>query len=356
MNYCKANSKINKAKDSLYLLPSSFCLIPYPLSLLPCNIKKLILTLGILSTSLFCNAQQMPLYSQYGMYNPAIAGVDGYTTISVTSRDEWIGFDNSPRTNVLSAQGRLLRRNYQIKNNPLFKGKSLSKRSGRVGLGALVFNDKNGVITRTGGQLTYAYHIFINNTQVSFGLAASTFQFKIAQDELKFRDQEPLLNDAFSNKVLVPDVTFGFHVLNPASYYGFSVANLFQSRINIGSKKNYDYRLYRHYFLMAGKSFLDENIFSFEPSILIKGTEKMIFQADIQMRAYYNKDYFLGLTYRTGSAIGTMIGLKWNRLYLTYVFDYTLSKLQRHTFGSHEVCLALKLGDNVRRYRWLIRY
>jgi type IX secretion system PorP/SprF family membrane protein len=301
-------------------------------------------------------AQQMPIYSQYGMYNPAVAGADGFTTYSLTSRDEWLGFDNSPKTNVISVQGRVLKSSSKVKNSILFKHKKVSKRSGRVGLGIHVFNDRNGVISRTGAQVTYAYHIFMNNRQLSFGLAASTFQFKILQDKLEFRDQEPLLNDEFSNKVLVPDVMFGVHLLQPDSYLGFSVANLFQSQIKIGSEKNYDYRLYRHYFLMAGKSFLDDNTFSYEPSILLRGTEKMIFQADIQMRVYYNHDYYLGLCYRTGSALGTMIGLKWNRFYLSYVFDYNLTPLQRHTFGSHEINLALKMGDNARRYRWMIRY
>jgi len=318
--------------------------------------KKLILFCGGLGCVIMLKAQQMPLYSQYGMYNPAVAGADGFTTFNLTSRDEWIGFDNSPKTNVISIQGRILRSNSKVKDSPLFKRKRVSKNSGRVGLGLHIFNDRNGAISRTGAQLTYAYHIFMNNKQLSFGLAASTFQFKIAEDKLEFREQEPLLNDAFSNKVLVPDVTFGVQLLNPNSYCGLSVANLFQSQIKIGSEKNYDYRLYRHYFLMAGKSFNENNTFSYEPSILLRGTEKMIFQADLQMRVYYNRDYYLGLCYRTGSAIGTMIGLKWDRFYFSYVFDYNLTPLQQHTFGSHEINLAYKIGDSARRYRWLIRY
>jgi type IX secretion system PorP/SprF family membrane protein len=154
----------------------------------------------------------------------------------------------------------------------------------------------------------------------------------------------------------VPDVSFGIHLLSINSYYGLSVANLFQSQIKIGSEKNYDYRLYRHYFLMAGRSFNEESTFSYEPSVLLKATEKMIFQADFQMRVYYNRDYYFGLAYRTGSAVGTMIGLRWNRFYFSYVFDYNLTPLQKNTYGSHEVNVALKLGDSARRYKWLIRY
>jgi hypothetical protein len=39
---------------------------------------------------------------------------------------------------------------------------------------------------------------------LSFGLSASTFQFKLAVDKLKFRDSDDVFNSDFSNKVLVP--------------------------------------------------------------------------------------------------------------------------------------------------------
>ncbi|GAH39388.1 unnamed protein product, partial [marine sediment metagenome] len=45
-----------------------------------------------------------------------------------------------------------------------------------------------------------------------------------------------------------------------------------------------------------------------------------------------------------------------NQLYFGYAFDYTLTSIRKHSFGSHEVMIALKLGDNARRYRWLDRY
>jgi len=51
-----------------------------------------------------------------------------------------------------------------------------------------------------------------------------------------------------------------------------------------------------------------------------------------------------------------MVGAKFSRIYLSYAFDYTLSSIQRYSLGSHEINIALKLGDNARRYRWLIRY
>lgn len=322
--------------------------------------RKLFITLVALIGMVRLSAQQLPLYSMYMMngfvINPAVAGSDGFTTLGLSTRDHMLGFEKSPKTYVLSVQARLLRQGVKVKSNSLFKGRTASKRSGRVGLGGYVFNDQNGAIQRTGGSFTYAYHIFLHTTQLSFGLSASTFQFKISNNDLRFRDQsEPSLNESFANKMLVPDVTIGTYLLSPSSFFGLSVANLFQTRLNVGSE-TYDYRMYRHYFLMYGKQFNSEDILSYEPSFLLKATEKMIFQGDLQLRAYYRQDFYLGICYRTGSALGLLLGARWNRFQFGYAFDYGLTSIQKYNYGAHEVNLAIKLGDNARRYRWLIRY
>jgi type IX secretion system PorP/SprF family membrane protein len=326
------------------------------------RLKKLLVILYVaLGIFLPIKAQLEPVSSMYSMngflFNPAIAGSDGFTTVSLAARDHMVGFENSPKTYVLSIQGRLLRRNYKIKKNLLSSEKTLSKRSGRVGLGATLFNDRNGLINRTGGSFSYAYHIYMQNTQLSFGLSLSAFQFKIAQNDLHFRDQtaEPLMNQDLSNQMFVPDVSGGAYVLTPNAFLGFSITNLFQTRIPLGAQ-NYDYHMYRTYFFMGGKRFNEEDVYSFEPSFLLKGMEKMIFQADLQMRCYYHHDYYLGVCYRTGSSIGVLIGAKWSRMYFGYAFDYGLNSIQRYSYGAHEINVALKLGDNARRYRWLIRY
>jgi type IX secretion system PorP/SprF family membrane protein len=321
--------------------------------------KSIIITGMLFFLLISLNGQQLPLYSQYMMngflFNPAVAGSDGYTTFSVSSRDDMVGFENSPRTNAFSVQGRILRSGSKVRQNSLFKTKSLSKRSGRIGVGAYVFNDRNGYVQRVGGQIAYAYHIYMQNTQLSFGLSASTFQFKLDNSKLNFQEPDDVFDKSFANKVLVPDVSAGVYLLTANSYYGFSVANCFETRVKIGGSP-LDYRMYRHYFLMGGKRFNMQDLFSWEPSFLIKGTEKMGFQADIQFRTYYNKDYYMGLCYRTSSAIGIMVGAKLNRLFFSYAFDYSLQSIRRYSYGAHEINLAYKLGDSARRYKWLIRY
>ncbi len=336
-------------------------------------IKRYLIT--VLSTLVVLsnlNAQQLPLYSDYimnGFYiNPAMAGSEGYTIVSLASRDQWAGIQNSPQTDVAGVQWRILKEAPTITNN-LFTGqRELVSHSGRVGLGVYIFNDQNGLIQRTGAQFSYAYHIFINNRQLSFGLGINTFQFSIASDQFNFgkNTSDPIYNSGFANKVLVPDGVAGLYLLSYDSFYGLSIANIFQTPLKIGSP-TYDYRIYRTYYLMGGKRFNKNDMFSIEPSFFVQGSENLVVQANFQIREYYNQDYYLGLLYRTGSvtstqinagsAISLQVGVKWDKFYFSYAYDYSLTEgIQSHTYGSYELNIALKLGDNARRYKWLIRY
>ena len=144
--------------------------------------------IAVLSSLFWCcgevKAQQLPLYSQYilngFMVNPAMAGYDGYTSFNTTARQQWLGFKEAPQTYSASWQTRVLRQSYKIINHPIRrKNLLIPSTKGRVGLGAYIINDVNAKLARTGASFTYAYHIFMNNNQLSFGLSAKLFQYKI---------------------------------------------------------------------------------------------------------------------------------------------------------------------------------
>ena len=150
--------------------------------------RNIILLLILLSGTSYLSGQQLPLYSQYMnngfLLNPAMAGHDGFTSFNITSRKQWVGFQNSPLTYSVSGQTRLLKKSYRIINRPVKKNKYKPSSKGRVGLGGFVFNDVNGLVARTGAQFTYAYHIYMRQSQLSFGLAGQVFQYKIDMDKV----------------------------------------------------------------------------------------------------------------------------------------------------------------------------
>ncbi len=109
------------------------------------------------------SAQQVPMYSQYIMngylINPSFAGRDGYSTVTLTTREQWIGLEQNPGTYAASFQTRILKNSYISKSTSVKKKLVRPTKGSRVGLGGYVFNDNNGIMRRTGFQAIYAYHI-----------------------------------------------------------------------------------------------------------------------------------------------------------------------------------------------------
>jgi type IX secretion system PorP/SprF family membrane protein len=325
------------------------------------NIKGFVLLAGLLGlATIQAGAQQLPLYSQYMvnkfLINPAVAGSEGYTAFNLTAREQWIGLKYSPKTHAFSAQTRVLRKSFISRGASVNRKGTSSSRSGKVGLGGYIFNDQSGLVNRTGLQLTYAYHISFRRGQLSFGLSGSFYQFRVDKEKIILYDPSDDLINNFNNRLWVPDASVGVYYSDPRMYAGLSVSDLFQASFKFG-KEGYDnFRLLRHYYAIGAYNFeLNDNLM-FEPSVLIKASEVWSFQADITAKMYIYEDYWAGLSFRTGGALIVMGGLRIDKFFFGYAFDYTLSSIQRHSFGSHEFMLAVKLGDSARRYKWLIRY
>lgn len=323
--------------------------------------KGFILLAGlIVLVSFKVGAQQLPLYSQYMMnrflINPAVAGSEGYTAFNLTAREQWIGLKYSPKTHAVSAQTRILRKSFISRGASVKRKGSSSSRSGKVGLGAYIFNDQSGLVNRTGLQLTYAYHISFRRGQLSFGLSGSFYQFRLDKDKIILYDPSDDLINNFNNRLWVPDASVGIYYSDPRMYAGLSVSDLFQASFKFGNEGYDNFRLLRHYYAIGAYNFELSEYLMFEPSVLVKASEVWSFQADISAKMYIYEDYWAGLSYRTGGALIFMGGLRVDKFFFGYAFDYTLSSIQRHSYGSHEFMLAVKLGDSARRYKWLIRY
>jgi type IX secretion system PorP/SprF family membrane protein len=342
------------------------------------NFKYLRLLLPVLCV-LLCpapaRAQQLPVYSQYMMnaflLNPAVAGHEGYTAINLTAREQWIGLKDAPGTYALSAQTRLLKNSYISRSASIRRRKKVMSRSGRVGYGFYAYTDMAGAFNRTGIQGSYSYHIPLESSQLSLGVSITAYQFRIDENRIKLLDvdDELLLNTEKS--ALIPDANFGVYFSNEHIYAGISAMQLFQSPLKLGADKDGPgFRMVRHYFVMAGYRFEISRNLLLEPSFLFKTTEKFISQFDINAKMYFQENYWAGLSFRTGGSYSIveesfngkgasaiiMGGVRIDRYYFGYAFDYTFNAIGARTLGSHEIMAAVKFGDNARRYRWLNRY
>ena len=306
--------------------------------------------------------QQLPLYSQYlynkYLINPAVAGSDGYTSISLTAREQWVGYSGAPRTFSFSWQTRMLKKSFILKQTRVKREVFRPKSDGKVGLGGYVFSDKNGLIQRTGFQVSYAYHMWLqHSTQLSFGLGFTGYYYKIDEKQISFEDpNEPWLNNNLRRGVFVPDVTFGVYLLNPRYGFGFSADQLSEAAAKIGGPAYKDLTVNRQYYLFGSYDISPAINTIIQPSFLLKMSEQLKPQLDIGATYIFNQGFWAGLAYRTSGALIANIGVKYQNMFFGYAYDYTLQEIQTITYGTHELTVALKFGDNSRRYRWLDRY
>lgn len=317
----------------------------------------MILILGILP-GIRGVGQQLPLLSQYSMdmyqINPAFAGHNGYTNITLSAHEQWLGMANSPKTHTLSVQARLYEQSYIRKETPVKKKWRRPFKGGRIGIGGTVYNDRSGLFSRTGFQLTYAYHIPFQFSQLSFGLSASAFQFKFDMDELDLaEDGDPFLVD-YDGSLFIPDANFGMVYATGNYTVGFSVDNLFQSSLKLGKDGETNYQIFRHYYLSGSYVFSFNNNLTLAPALLIRTTNGFSStQADVNLTLRYRNDYWGGISYRTVDALILMGGLNYNQLFFGYAFNYSMSRIRSHNYGTHEIIVGMKIGDTARRYRWL---
>lgn len=324
--------------------------------------KKVIYILLIIFACRNADGQQLPIYSQYlynkFLINPAVAGSDGYTSFSLTAREQWVGYYGAPQTYSFSGQARLLKRGSVIKQTRNKKSIYRPKSDGRVGLGGFVFNDRNGLIRRTGFQASYAYHLWLqNSTQLSMGLAFTGYHFRIDDKQINFEDpNEPWLTSDLRKGIFIPDASFGVYLLNPKFSVGFSADQLFQAAIKVGDDAYDKFKMSRHIYIFGSYSYELSPYAELQPSFLFRMSEQIKPQADIGLTYIYRQAFWGGLSFRTSGALIANIGFRYQKLWLGYSFDFTLQEIQRITYGTHELTMALRFGDSSRRYRWLDRY
>lgn len=296
---------------------------------------KKFLVLIFASISLVSTAQQLPLYSQYMMnaflLNPAIAGSVDYFPIRLTARQQWVGINDAPSTQALSA-------------HYLFEYQKL-------GVGGYIFNDNFGPMSRIGIQACASYHLPLTgiSSKLGIGFALKGFQFKFDESKLKaIDDADPALSYSTITK-FVPDADFGVYLYNNKYFVGISATQLVQLNIDFGDSSIDKNAIIRHYYAMGGYKFTLNDDFDVEPSLLFKGTMQTPWQIDFNVKAYYKRMYWLGVSYRSSKDIVAMLGVKIKKYYLGYAFDYTLSNIKRYTSGSHEILLGINITEGKNR-------
>jgi len=304
------------------------------------NMKKLMCFLSLM-VSLGVYAQQDAMFTHY-MYNtlsinPAYVGSRDAFTITGLNRSQWVGFNGAPVTQTLTF------------HSPVG--------SDQIGLGASVIQDKIGPVKNTSVYADFAYRIKLTNkSKLAFGLKGGFNFFSADFPSLQLDDQN---DQSFSQKIenrLMPNFGFGMYYSRERFYAGISTPKLLKnnyyegttlSSLSVAKEQG-------HYYYIMGTVFTLSNFVDLKPTTLVKVTKGAPVQADVSAIFEFNKKLNTGLMYRTGDALGILVGLNiTEQLLVGYSFDYSMTNsTAKYNQGSHEIMLRYDLiYSNVHRIK-----
>ena len=271
-------------------------------------------------------AQQLPIYTNYVLsdyaYNPAVAGSKIVPVASINYRNQWAGFTDAPKTSLVSLHG------------------GIGKQK-KIALGLLINSDKTGLIGKTSGYLTFAYHVKLNSTyKLGLGVSVGMAQYRIRLYDAKIADSgdELLTGNVLSNNVF--DSNGGLYLYSDKLFFGVSTYQFLGNKINWKDSKS---NLSPHLFVTLGYTFDLSKTISIQPTALIKFNKPSPIQPELTVRAFYKKMYWVGTSFRINDAFSFLAGVTIkDKLSIGYAYDIPVSKIRSYTSGSHEIVLSYK--------------
>ncbi len=298
--------------------------------------KKLL----IISCLLLCGSslfsQQLPHFSQYFLndflINPAVAGSRGYFEGISTHRYQWEGITDAPRTYTLSING--------------------PSKNRKMGFGGYIFTDIVGPTRRTGIDLSYAYHLKINDKlKVSLGINAGLLQFMIDASKINLRDQDdPIISNGVQSE-LVPDAGFGLYVYHKKYYFGFSAPQLLNTNVDLAtSGEKTEGSLPSHFFATGGYKFQVTDDFIVEPITFLKYISPVPIQFEGTLKITYKEKFWISGTYRDKDALTASVGFfMGNSFTVAYAHDFTTTNLKNYSDGTHELMIGARFYNRKKK-------
>lgn len=284
------------------------------------SVSTYLITLSLLF-SMSVAAQQEFLTTHYmfnGLaLNPAYAGVHDGVSASFLSRNQWVGFEGAPSTQVATI------------HSPL---------SGRpVSLGAALFRDQLGLSTEYGAYFSYAYRIPITKElKLSMGLQFSTHSFAVeySQAENGVFDAGDNLGDISEFKW---NVGSGALLHTDRLFVGFSVPQMLNKSVGVPNPDGNFSQLVRHYYLFAGYAFSLGRNMVLKPNVLVKSVGNAPAQIDLNANLLINSFLWVGASYRSKDSIDGILGFQITpQLLVSYATDFSLTDIDNQ---SHEIMI-----------------
>lgn len=327
-------------------------------------------------------AQQKPYYTQYILnnyiLNPALTGIESYTDVKLSYRNQWTGIDGAPVTTYFSIHSPIGVARDDIRSTPTSLARGGENVRGKkyweeytapdphAGLGGIVINDKTGYINRFATYVSYAYHLPLGvKTTLSAGFQAGFSYLSLDRSKITFQDLDPSdpavgVDNGEINKFM-PEVGAGLWLYSKDYFAGLSVLNIIPGKARFVNDAKYGTYFVPHFFAAAGyRMFLNDDL-TLLPSMEAQFVTPLPFQIHANVKLQYQDQVWVGTSYRITDELGgfaVMAGVNISQTFnISYAYDAAVnSRLRTFTKSTHELMLGFllnnKYGDLCPRNVW----
>ncbi len=327
-------------------------------------------------TILFCcgmqwvMAQQQPHYTQYVInnyiLNPAISGIENYTDIKLSHRHQWVGAFNGdePVTTYFTMHMPLGKKDYRTTatsfamdgSNPRGKNywEDYTAAAPHHGIGVKIINDRTGPLNRFGAYASYAYHLGIGpKTSLAAGFEVGMRNLTLNSSKLVFDPNNPVAVDpsvgnATELNQFKPDFGAGLWLYSANYFAGISAQQIIPQNVVFvdNAVTTETGKFVPHIFATAGYRFFVSQDITAIPSIMAKFVQPLPTQVDLNMKFQWRDRFWAGAGYRFQDGFNAMLGLNVSNTFnVSYSYDYTTSRINTISRGTHEIVVGFLLGN-----------
>jgi type IX secretion system PorP/SprF family membrane protein len=330
--------------------------------------KIFLIAIGCLS-SVVVLAQAKPFYTQYILnnyiLNPGVTGIENYTDIKLSNRNQWTGINGAPVTSYFSIHApvgktdlRTSATSFQVPgDNP--RGQRLWEEytppDAHHGIGFIAMNDKAGYINRWSLNASYAYHIPLSvKTTLSAGINAGFTSVNLDRSKIEWANLDP--NDPAIGistgelKKVKPEIGAGLWLYSARYFLGVSALNIIPGKAKFVNNDKYGTYYTPNYFLTAGYRFSLTDDVMVMPSVMLQYWQPQLAGLHTNVKLQYLDKVWVGGSYRFSDLISgysAMAGLNIsNTMNISYAYENaTTSRLRTFTKNTHEIMVGFIIGN-----------
>ena len=331
--------------------------------------KKIVLILAGFFITAVALPQAKPFYTQYVLnnyiLNPGVTGIENYTDVKLSYRNQWAGINGAPVTAYFSIQGPIGKTDYRTTatsfevpgENP--RGHqywdNYTAPDAHHGLGFTAINDKTGYINRWSVYASYAYHKPLSaKTTLSAGFNAGISSVNLDRTKIDFADLDP--NDpaiGYSSgelKKIKPEVGAGLWLYGADFFAGLAVQNIIPGKAKFVANASYGTYYTPNYFLTAGYRFALTDQVNALHSVMVQFWQPQLYGIHTNLKLQYLDKFWIGSSYRFSdlvSGYSAMAGINVSNTFnISYAYENAAnSRLKTYTKNTHEIVLGFILGN-----------